>query len=107
MNNIVKNVDRLIKERGWEKYHRPRYLMDSLLVEVSEMINSCLWHTPEEIDKMFLDHSEELVKELADIAINFYSIILYSNIDIDSAVKNKVDELLNRYESLEKGEHRK
>lgn len=106
-NSIIENVKRLIEERGWEEFHKPSYLVNSLAVEVSELMNCCLWHTPEEIDKMFLNQEEEIVKELADIAMNFYSIIRFSNIDIDSAVQHKVDELLVRYSNLNKGEHRK
>lgn len=106
MNNIKKNVEKLIKERGWEEFHRPRYLVDALSVEVSELMNDCLWHTPEQIDQLFLDHNESIVKELADIAINFYSLVLFSGVDIDAAVESKVAELLDRYGTLQKGEHR-
>lgn len=107
MNSIEQNVERLIKERGWEKFHRPRYLVDALSVEVSELMNECLWHTPEQVDQMFLDHDEMIVKEMADIAINFYSLALFSGIDLEAAVNAKVDELLDRYGTLKKGEHRK
>lgn len=107
MNTIKDNVKRLIEEQGWKDFHRPRYLVDSLSVEVSELMNECLWHSPEEIDKKFLTHDEQIVKEMADIAINFYSLVLFSGIDIDKAVQKKVDELLVRYNNLKKGEHRK
>lgn len=107
MNNIENDVKRLINERGWGKYHRPRYLVDALAVEVAELMNECLWHTPEQIDNLFLEHNEAVVKELADIAINFYSLILYSGVDIEKEVHNKVDELLTRYSNLNKGDHRK
>lgn len=107
MNTIKDNVKRLIEERGWKDFHRPRYLVDSLSVEVSELMNECLWHSPEEIDQKFLSHDEQIVKEMADIAINFYSLVLFSGINIDEAVQEKVDELLARYSNLEKGEHRK
>lgn len=103
---IIEEVDRLIKERGWEKFHTPGYLVSALSVECSELMNECLWHTPEEINKMFLSHDQKIVKELADIAINYYSIIRYCGLDVDEIVKAKVNELLMRYEHLDKGEHR-
>lgn len=106
MNTIEKNVKRLIEERGWEEFHRPRYLIDSLSCEVSEMMDHVLWHTPEQIDQMFLDQNKDIVDEMADIAINFYSLILFSGIDIDEAVRQKVDSLLVRYADLPKGDHR-
>lgn len=106
MDSIEKNVERLIKERGWEEFHKPRYLIDALSVEVSELMNNCLWHTPEQVDQMFLDKNDKIVNEMADIAINLYSLVLFSGVDLDAAVQNKVDELLERYSSLKKGEHR-
>ena len=106
MSNIEKSVKCLIKERGWEKFHRPRYLLDALSVEVAELMNNCLWHTPEQIDQAFLEHDERIVSEMADIAINFYSLVLFSGIDLDAAVQRKVNELLERYGMLKKGEHR-
>lgn len=72
--SIIENVARLVKQRGWEKYHRPRFLVNALIVEASELMNCCLWLSPEEIDDMFLRKDEEVVKELADIAINFFQL---------------------------------
>ena len=107
MNSIQEDVKRLITERGWEKYHRPRYLVDALSVEVAELMNECLWHTPDQVDKLFLEHNEAIVKELADIAINFFSLIHFSGVDIEKEVHEKVEELLSRYGNLNPGEHRK
>lgn len=99
-------VLKLVSERGWEKYHTPSQLVPALLVECSELMQGCLWRNADEIDRLFIDHDPYLVKELADIAINYYSIIHYCGLDVREIVETKVDEVLDRYKGLEKGAHR-
>ena len=99
-------VLKMVQERGWEKYHTPAQLVSALLVECSELMQGCLWLNPDEINKKFRDHDTYLVKELADIAINYYSIIHYCGISVSEIVESKVNEVLVRYSGLEKGEHR-
>lgn len=99
-------VSKLIETRGWEKYHTPAQLVPALAVECAELMQGCLWHTPEEIDALFRGHDSYLVKELADIAINYYSIIHYCGLNVRDIVDAKVTEVLERYANLEKGAHR-
>lgn len=99
-------VSKLVEARGWEKYHTPAQLTTALLVECSELMQGCLWRTPEEINELFKNHDPYLVKELADIAINYYSIIHYCGLDVSEIVEAKVNEVLVRYSNLEKGAHR-
>ena len=99
-------VSKLVETRGWEKYHTPAHLVNALLVECAELMQGCLWRTPEEVNERFKNHDPYLVKELADIAINYYSIIHYCGIDVGEIVEAKVNELLERYSDLEEGAHR-
>lgn len=99
-------VSKMVEERGWEKYHTPAQLVPALLVECSELMQGCLWHSSDEIDNKFKTHDPYLVKELADIAINYYSIIRYCGLSVSDIVEAKVKEVLVRYSTLEKGEHR-
>lgn len=103
---IEELISKMVQERGWEKYHTPAQLTAALLVECSELMQGCLWHTPEEINELFKKHDPYLVKELADIAINYYSIIHYCGLNVSEIVEDKVSEVLARYSRLEKGDHR-
>ena len=103
---IEGKINELIAARGWEHYHTPAQLVPALMVECSELMQGCLWLTPEEIDTRFKARDPYIVKELADIAINYYSIIKYCGIDVAEIVESKVDELKGRYGELGKGEHR-
>ena len=103
---IEQLVSKLVETRGWEKYHTPAQLVPALAVECAELMQGCLWHTPEEIDVLFKEHDPYLVKELADIAINYYSIIHYCGLSVYDIVDAKVAEVLERYANLKKGDHR-
>lgn len=103
---IEKQVERLIAKRGWDTFHTPDQLVSALSVECAELLNCCLWQKPEEINLKFQSGDKEVISELADIAINYYSIIRYCGIDVEEIVTNKVDELIERYSYLEAGEHR-
>ncbi|MDL2258169.1 hypothetical protein LJC42_03290 [Eubacteriales bacterium OttesenSCG-928-K08] len=99
-------VERLISERKWESFHKPRFLVSALMVECGELMNFCLWKTPEEIDELFTNQNPDVVKELADIAINLLSLLKYADLDLNIVVSEKVQELLERYDHLPQGTHR-
>ena len=103
---IEEKINELVECRGWEKYHVPSHLIMSLSAECAELMQFCLWETPEKINSMFRNKDERLVKELADIAINYYAILRYCDIDVEEIVESKVNELMERYKELKKGEHR-
>lgn len=100
------SVEKLLSERGWHKFHQPGFIVPALSVECGELLDLCLWKTPEEINLMFRDKKKELEGEIADIAINLISLIKYLDLDLDSIVSQKVEELLKRYDCLEYGTHK-
>lgn len=105
-HNAAASIEKLLKEKGWHKYHRPGFLVSALSVECNELLDLCLWKTPDEIDELFVSKKKELGEELADIAINFLSLIKFLELDMDEIVSKKVDELLSRYKELSHGEHK-
>lgn len=102
----VEAISKLIEIRHWENFHVPHYLVPALQVECSELMDCCLWHSSEEIDKMFAENDPAVVSELADVAINLLSILKFCNLDINTIVVEKTSELLNRYSTLEPGTHK-
>lgn len=104
--NAVEAISKLIEVRQWGDFHVPHYLVPALQVECGELMDCCLWHSPEEIDKMFAEKDPAVVSELADIAINLLSILKFCNLDINTIVAEKTTELLNRYNNLEPGTHK-
>lgn len=94
--------------RDWKQFHNPKDLALSLLLEASEVAEHFQWKNNEEMEKHLLENKGEVAKELADA---FYWILLMSHdfdIDIASALKEKMQENNNKY-SVEKakGKHTK
>lgn len=104
--NAVEAISRLIEVRKWEKFHVPHYLVPALQVECSELMDCCLWHSSDEIDKMFAEKNPAVVSELADVAINLLSILEFCDLDINTIVLEKTTELLDRYNNLVPGTHK-
>lgn len=94
--------------RDWKQFHNPKDLALSLVLEAAEVMEHFQWKNKEEMEKHLLDNKEEVAKELADA---FYWILLMSHdfdIDIVSALEEKMKENNNKY-SVEKaiGKHTK
>ena len=82
-------VARFIRERDWEKYHRPKDLAMAISIEAAELMELFLWERdsggamPEEVAGKARD-------ELADIAIYCLSFANAQGWDLSDAVKEKV-----------------
>jgi dCTP diphosphatase len=99
-------VQELVRERGWESYHRPRYLVSALATEVAELLDLTLWKSPREVDDLFVNQARLVRDEVADVLINLLSLIDFSDLDPNDAVAEKVAELLNRHSNTPYGESR-
>lgn len=75
-------------------------------MEFGELLDLCLWKTPEEINLMFRDKKKELEGKIAGIAINLISLVKYLDLDLDSIVGQRVKELSKRYDRLQYGTHK-
>jgi NTP pyrophosphatase (non-canonical NTP hydrolase) len=86
-------------ERDWDKFHSPKNLAMALAVEVAEFGEIFQWKTEEESwaarnDRNILQRARE---ELADIAIFVLNLCNRLDIDLASAIFEKLDINANRY----------
>jgi DNA phosphorothioation-dependent restriction protein DptG len=89
---IQKTLDKFSRKRNWKQFHTPKNLSMALSVEVSELIEIFQWSNSgglEEIkDKKIRKNIEE---EIADIFVYLLRLCDVINIDIEKAIKNKID----------------
>ena len=88
INDLVKVVTDFWNERDWWQFHNPKDLVAAISIESAELMEHFLWKSEAESYK--IASSEKAVDEFADI-MNF--LLLYANacnIDIESAIKNKI-----------------
>ena len=107
MDKIKKLTSEIIKfrdERDWKKFHNPKDVALSLVLEATELLEHFQWKNNEEISNYVEKSSNEIGEELVDI---LYWVLLMSNdlkIDISSALEDKMEKNKVKYPiNLSKG----
>lgn len=84
-------------ERDWQKYHKPKDIALSLVLEAAEVLELCQWKTDEEVEQAFKDHPENLADELADVMGWVFLLAHDFNIDMSTALENKLAKNAAKY----------
>lgn len=92
-------VQSLIDTLGWEKYHTPRNLVQSILLEASELLQKLQWRSEEEIEKLFEEvlSNKAILYEIADININLISLCERCSINLDEITIEKCNVIIERF----------
>ncbi len=90
----IEKIKQILKkfsdDRDWEQYHNPKNLVMALNGEVGELNEIFQWLSIQESEKLpkeVLDHTKE---EVADIAIYLLRICMKLDIDLESAIIEKM-----------------
>ena len=108
MNNdkettIKELKDLLIKfrdERNWEQFHDPKNLAEAISIEAGELQEMFLWKDKKcAIDKIENDSKfkKEVGEELADVVIFCLNFANSINLDLSSAIKEKIEKNDDKY----------
>ncbi len=111
MSDIQKLMEIIIKfrdARDWKKFHNPKDVSISLVLEATEVMEHFQWKNKEEIQRYIETHRVEIGEELSDV---LYWVLLMSHdlgIDIKQALERKI-EISNKKYPVEKskGSHKK
>jgi NTP pyrophosphatase (non-canonical NTP hydrolase) len=76
--------------RDWEKFHTPRNLAASLVIEASELLECFQWAKDDELNSLVVEERQRIEDEIADVAILLSYICSDLHVDINSAVKKKI-----------------
>jgi NTP pyrophosphatase (non-canonical NTP hydrolase) len=86
------------KRRDWEKFHKPKDLALSLVIEAAELLENIQWKTEEEVSRMLKGESPERIsEEIADIIIYLTYLCHDLGIDINKAVAEKLSRNEEKY----------
>ncbi|MHA1258218.1 MAG: nucleotide pyrophosphohydrolase [Candidatus Heimdallarchaeaceae archaeon] len=80
INNLVDLILKFRNERNWSKYHTPKNLALSLIVEVGELFEILQWK-----------------EELADVAIYLFLLASELNVDLEKAIPKKINQNSLKY----------
>ncbi len=90
----IEIIKEFIKQRDWEQFHDPKNLAISLNLESSEVLELFQWTKDNEINKNKITN---LTDELADV---YYWLLLLADhydIDIESALEEKIKKNEKKY----------
>ena len=100
MQEIIKKIKSFVQARNWEQYHASSELARALNIEASELSELYLWgKTPS---------SERLREELADVLIYALMLADKNDININTAILDKIEKNAKKYPVQEyKGTNKK
>jgi len=99
LREIEEAVVRFRDQRDWAKYHTPRNLAISLVVEVGELLELLQWKTDGEIlEYLRQGEGKAMVsQELADVAIYLLLLAHELGVDLEQAILEKLKLNEQRY----------
>ena len=90
IKNLTQKIKKFRDERDWKKFHNPKDVALSLVLEASEVLEHFQWKSPKEVEEYLKSGKEDVGEELADV---LYWVLLMSHdlgIDIKSALEQKI-----------------
>ncbi len=81
-----------VAEREWEKYHDPKNLSMAIAIETAELMEHFQWVRNDELPELLADEQRrgEIVEEVADITCYLLSLANALELDLSSAVEQKL-----------------
>ena len=98
IKEIQDKLAKFAKERDWDQFHSPKNLVMALTSEVGELNELFKWLTEEQSSmKDDIGKVEEIRKEIADIFIYLLRLADKLEIDIEEAVREKIEINAKKY----------
>lgn len=99
-DELKRKIVEFRKKRDWEKFHKPKDLAVSLVIEASELLENFQWKTDKEVAKMLKSNGHKKIsEEIADIAIYLTYLCNDLGIDIEDVVSKKLEKNRKKYPS--------
>ncbi len=95
IEELEKKVKEFRDERDWKKYHTPKDLSLSISVEAAELLELFQWKE----DSLDLVERERLEEEMADIMIYLLALSVKADVDLEKAIKDKLEKNEERFPS--------
>ena len=90
-------VSQFVTEREWQQFHSPKNLSMALAVEAAELMEQFQWISMEESRTPEPERRQNVTEELADILCYALAIANELDIDVATAMKNKMVKNRQKY----------
>jgi NTP pyrophosphatase (non-canonical NTP hydrolase) len=85
------------EERGWAQFHAPKNLAMSVAIEAAELMEVFQWAEAVPAGSISKDDRDRALDEIADVAIYLALLAHDMEIDLDSAIMEKVEKNARKY----------
>ena len=99
VSDLQRKVASFVHERNWEKFHTPKDLALSIVVEAAELLELFQWKNNKEIQGLLNDrkYRNRIEEEIADIMIYILVLSNILNTDLSQAVLQKIQTNKDHY----------
>ncbi|RCW83494.1 NTP pyrophosphatase (non-canonical NTP hydrolase) [Halanaerobium sp. DL-01] len=91
---LIEKIIKFRDDRNWSQFHNPKDLAISISLEAAELLELFQWNNSQETME---NNYQELQDELADILIYCTLMADKLDIDLDEAVKKKLEKNQKKY----------
>lgn len=98
LEELKNKVKEFCEERDWDQFHNPKELAIGISTEANELLQIFRFKSEEDMKKvMSSDKRIEVEEELADVLYFVLRFAQMNNIDLSSAVSNKIEKNDKKY----------
>jgi NTP pyrophosphatase (non-canonical NTP hydrolase) len=92
-------VAEFVRARDWEQFHDPKNLAMSIAIEAAELMELFQWHRSDQLPETVEQSSlrQRIQEELADVTCFVLSFANAVDIDLSSAVRQKLHKNAQKY----------
>jgi len=101
--NLRQRVAEFVAARDWEQFHTPKNLSLAIAIEVAELMEHFQWLTDEQASAAMQDEAKRtaVADELADVLIYALSLANALDVDVCTAVLDKLERNERRFPTQE------
>lgn len=97
LDSIRKRLREFAQDRDWSQFHSPKNLVMALVGEVGELVEEFQWLTEDESRRLSEDRKARVQEEVADVQTYLIMIAEKLEIDLLSAVDQKISQNEAKY----------
>lgn len=97
MEEIIDKIKTFRDERDWMKFHDPKNLAVSIVIEAAELLEHFQWKTKQEVEGYVENNRDEIADEIADVAMYLFELSDNLGIDLIQAMELKLKKNALKY----------
>lgn len=97
INELTQKILEFRDAREWKKYHTPKNLALSLIVEIGELFELIQWQSDNEIKEQKDRIKKQTEEEISDVAIYLFLLAHELGINLENAIPRKIEKNWLKY----------